>query len=103
MRALSNEIAKNLVLAGVGSLTVQDSAVVVDDDLGAQFLVSEQDLGKNVGAEASIFHKVLMLTSCSEQRQQHPKYESSIPGSSLELILKVFSSKLPTFMHHLIW
>ena len=49
MRALANEIAKNLVLAGIGSLTVQDSRFVVDDDLGAQFFVSEQDIGKNVG------------------------------------------------------
>ena len=48
MKALANEIAKNLVLAGIGSLTVQDSQVVVDDDLGAQFFVSEQDVGKNV-------------------------------------------------------
>lgn len=48
MRALANEIAKNLVLAGIGSLTVQDSQVVVDDDLGAQFFISEHDIGKNV-------------------------------------------------------
>lgn len=48
MRALANEIAKNLVLAGIGSLTVQDSQEVVDDDLGAQFFISEQDIGKNV-------------------------------------------------------
>ena len=48
MRALANEIAKNLVLVGIGSLTVQDSQVVVDDDLGAQFFISEQDIGKNV-------------------------------------------------------
>ena len=48
MRALANEIAKNLVLAGIGSLTVQDSQVVVEDDLGAQFFVSEHDIGKNV-------------------------------------------------------
>ena len=48
MRALANEIAKNLMLAGIGSLTIQDSQSVVDGDLGAQFLVSEQDVGKNV-------------------------------------------------------
>lgn len=48
MRALSNEIAKNLVLAGVGSLTVQDSDSVIEDDFGAQFFISEQDVGKNV-------------------------------------------------------
>ena len=48
MRALANEIAKNLVLAGIGSLTVLDSSIVTDDDLGAQFFISEQDIGHNV-------------------------------------------------------
>lgn len=48
MRALANEIAKNLVLAGIGSLTIQDSQLVSDDDLGAQFFISEDDIGKNV-------------------------------------------------------
>lgn len=53
MKALANEIAKNLVLAGIGSLTVQDSQVVVEDDLGAQFFVSEQDIGKNRAESAA--------------------------------------------------
>ncbi|CAD6592051.1 MAG: hypothetical protein ASARMPREDX12_005590 [Alectoria sarmentosa] len=53
MRALANEIAKNLVLAGIGSLTVQDSQVVGDDDLGAQFFISEQDIGKNRAESAA--------------------------------------------------
>ena len=48
MRALGNEVAKNLVLAGIGSLTIQDDGVVAAEDLGAQFLVSESDLGTNV-------------------------------------------------------
>lgn len=48
MRALANEIAKNLVLAGVGSMTIADSETVVDDDLGSQFFVSGQHLGMNV-------------------------------------------------------
>ena len=49
MRALANEIAKNLVLAGIGSLTIQDSQSVSEDDLGAQFFITEEDVGKNVG------------------------------------------------------
>lgn len=57
MRALANEIAKNLVLAGIGSLTVQDSGVVVEDDLGAHFFVSEQDIGKNVRPYSSLHEK----------------------------------------------
>ena len=48
MRALANEVAKNLVLAGIGSLTVLDADTVVEDDLGAQFFVSERHVGLNV-------------------------------------------------------
>ncbi len=54
MRALANEIAKNLVLAGIGSLTIQDSQVVTDDDLGAQFFIPEHEIGRNVGNVASL-------------------------------------------------
>ncbi|KAJ5541920.1 Ubiquitin/SUMO-activating enzyme E1 [Penicillium sp. DV-2018c] len=52
VKALANEVAKNLVLAGIGSLTIIDHQVVTEEDLGAQFFVaeaqSEQDvIGKN--------------------------------------------------------
>ncbi|KAI1769527.1 hypothetical protein GGR53DRAFT_3439 [Hypoxylon sp. FL1150] len=47
MKALANEIAKNLVLAGIGSLTVVDDHVVTEADLGAQFFLTEEDIGKN--------------------------------------------------------
>ncbi|KAF8539231.1 hypothetical protein BDD12DRAFT_107192 [Trichophaea hybrida] len=47
MRALANEIAKNLVLAGIGSLTVLDPDFVEEDDLGAQFFISEEHVGIN--------------------------------------------------------
>lgn len=55
MKALGNEIAKNLVLAGIGSLTVLDPEPVTPVDLGAQFLLSEEDtpLGTNRAAAAS--------------------------------------------------
>jgi ubiquitin-like 1-activating enzyme E1 A len=48
MKALGNEIAKNLVLAGIGSLTVLDSGVVTESDVASQFFVTEEDIGKNV-------------------------------------------------------
>lgn len=47
MRALANEIAKNLVLAGIFSLTIIDHESIKDHDLGAQFFISESDIGKN--------------------------------------------------------
>ncbi|KAL9031570.1 MAG: hypothetical protein Q9196_000418 [Gyalolechia fulgens] len=52
MRALANEIAKNLVLAGIGSLTILDDQVVTEDDLGSQFFISEIHLGMNRAAAA---------------------------------------------------
>lgn len=47
MKALANEIAKNLVLAGIGSLTIVDHEAVTENDLGAQFFVSEAQVGLN--------------------------------------------------------
>lgn len=48
IRALANEVAKNLVLAGIGSLTVLDPDIVVEDDLGGQFFIGEEHVGMNV-------------------------------------------------------
>lgn len=45
--AVANEVIKNIVLAGIGSLTIIDSHDVHPNDLGAQFLVSDQDIGSN--------------------------------------------------------
>jgi ubiquitin-like 1-activating enzyme E1 A len=47
MKALANEIAKNLVLAGIHSLTIVDHELVNESDLGAQFFISESDIGTN--------------------------------------------------------
>ncbi|KAL3428090.1 sumo activating enzyme [Phlyctema vagabunda] len=47
MKGLSNEIAKNLVLAGIHSLTVVDHELVTENDLGAQFFITEADIGTN--------------------------------------------------------
>ncbi|KAF7544269.1 hypothetical protein G7Z17_g10089 [Cylindrodendrum hubeiense] len=55
IKALANEIAKNLVLAGVGSLTLLDSSPVTEADLGAQFFLPEQEglIGQNRAQAAS--------------------------------------------------
>lgn len=46
---LANETIKNLVLAGVGAVTLMDHHVVSDLDLGAQFFLTKEKLGQNVG------------------------------------------------------
>jgi ubiquitin-like 1-activating enzyme E1 A len=48
IKGLGNEVAKNLALAGVRSLTVADNELVTELDLGAQFFVTAEDVGKNV-------------------------------------------------------
>lgn len=48
MRALSNEVCKNIVLAGVGSITILEHEKITEQDLGAQFFLRENDLGRNV-------------------------------------------------------
>ncbi|KAL4788018.1 hypothetical protein BJX76DRAFT_227437 [Aspergillus varians] len=46
-KALANEIAKNLVLAGIGSLTIIDDANATEEDLGAQFFLTQDCIGQN--------------------------------------------------------
>lgn len=48
VKALGTEIAKNLVLGGIESLTIVDNGIVTDDDLGAQYFLRDEDIGKNV-------------------------------------------------------
>ncbi len=43
----SSHAAKNVILAGVKSITLHDRAEVALRDLGAQFYLSEADVGRN--------------------------------------------------------
>ena len=46
LKGLGVEIAKNVVLAGVKSVTLHDDAPVAIADLGAQFFLREDDIGR---------------------------------------------------------
>jgi ubiquitin-like 1-activating enzyme E1 A len=48
MSALSNELLKNIILAGVCHVTLMSSDLVTERDLGAQFFLRSEDIGKNV-------------------------------------------------------
>lgn len=54
MAGLSTEVTKNIVLAGIGSLTILDSHIVESDDLGAQFFLEATDIGSNRGEASKI-------------------------------------------------
>jgi ubiquitin-like 1-activating enzyme E1 A len=53
LRGLSTEVAKNIVLAGIGKLTVVDSADVSPEDLGSGFFFRDEDVGKKVGLKST--------------------------------------------------
>ncbi|KAK3637869.1 E1 ubiquitin-activating protein aos1 [Elasticomyces elasticus] len=53
LRALGTEIAKNLTLAGISSLTIIDDEPVTEEDLGAQYFIRDSDIG-TPRAEAAI-------------------------------------------------
>lgn len=48
LRGIAVEVAKNIVLAGIGSITLLDPEDVVEEDLGANFFLREDDVGRKV-------------------------------------------------------
>uniref|UniRef100_A0AAY5F088 E1 ubiquitin-activating enzyme n=1 Tax=Electrophorus electricus TaxID=8005 RepID=A0AAY5F088_ELEEL len=64
MRGLGVEVAKNVVLAGVGSVTIQDQGTAEWRDLSSQFYLRESDLGHN---RASCSQKHLALLNSHVQ------------------------------------
>lgn len=53
MRGLGVEIAKNIILAGPKSVTLYDPTQVAVADRGANFYITEADVGNTTRAEAS--------------------------------------------------
>jgi ubiquitin-like 1-activating enzyme E1 A len=47
LKGLGTEVAKNLVLAGVGTLTILEHDVVTEEDLGSQFFITQDHVGQN--------------------------------------------------------
>ncbi|KAI9762344.1 MAG: protease B nonderepressible form [Chaenotheca gracillima] len=79
IKALANEIAKNLVLAGIGSLTIVDHELVTEEDLCSQFFVSEEDVGKNRAQAAApqiqkLNPRVAIHVETGDIRQQQPTF-----------------------------
>ncbi|XP_042522012.1 ubiquitin-like modifier-activating enzyme 7 isoform X1 [Dipodomys spectabilis] len=64
LQGLGAEVAKNLVLMGVGSLTLHDPQPTCWSDLASQFFLSEEDLGRN---RAEVSHS--RLTQLNEDVQ----------------------------------
>jgi len=54
MRGLGFEITKNLVLAGVRSVTIHDPTITQISDLGSNFYLKPEHVGKVTRAEACL-------------------------------------------------
>lgn len=48
MRGITCEVAKNVVLAGVGRITLLDERDASEEDLGANFFLREDEVGQKV-------------------------------------------------------
>lgn len=91
IRALANEVAKNLVLAGIGSLTVLDPDIVTEDDLGGQFFIGEEHIGMNVcgvisptDSLADIFHYQRAIAAAPAIQRLNPRVPVHVDISRLE-------------------
>lgn len=76
LRALGTEIAKNLTLAGISSLTIVDDDPVTEEDLGAQYFLREEDLGKPVSFTLSAIQQAKLTISFRKPKQQLLAFES---------------------------
>lgn len=83
-KALANEVAKNLVLAGIGSLTIVDHEPVTEADLDAQFFLEEAHKdeeiikqGKNVRQSLSLWKQILTNPARRGRRSSNPQDEPS--------------------------
>ena len=73
------ETLKNLVLPGIGNFTIQDSAVVAEADLGANFFLEEDHLG---GLRAE--------HTCSLMKELNPDARGNfVTEVRLRLLLKI--------------
>eukprot|EP00240_Pyramimonas_obovata_P000304 CAMPEP_0118925072 /NCGR_PEP_ID=MMETSP1169-20130426/2996_1 /TAXON_ID=36882 /ORGANISM="Pyramimonas obovata, Strain CCMP722" /LENGTH=1012 /DNA_ID=CAMNT_0006866271 /DNA_START=199 /DNA_END=3237 /DNA_ORIENTATION=- len=78
LRGLGVECAKNIVLAGVKGLTIQDTGLVELKDLGAQFYLKEDDVGKN-RAEACAARLQELNTAVNVTVHNEPITEEFLP------------------------
>ena len=63
MNSLGNEVAKNIVLAGVEHMTVLDNTILTEDEKKIQFLPSTSGIGQNVSFVCLILNLLVCMTS----------------------------------------
>ncbi|KAJ9623642.1 E1 ubiquitin-activating protein aos1 [Taxawa tesnikishii (nom. ined.)] len=82
VKAVGTEIAKNLILNGINSLTIVDSGIISDDDLGAQYFLRDEDVGGSRAQAAvprlqELNPRVSVNADTSEISQKDPVFYST--------------------------
>lgn len=67
LRGIASEACKNIVLAGVGSITILDPNYVSAEDLGAGFFFREHDIGQRVNTINDSCYDFIMLKINSQR------------------------------------
>uniref|UniRef100_A0A5F8HKV4 E1 ubiquitin-activating enzyme n=1 Tax=Monodelphis domestica TaxID=13616 RepID=A0A5F8HKV4_MONDO len=86
MKGLGVEIAKNLVLAGVGRLTLHDPSPTCWMDLASQFFLAEEDIGQN-RAKASLPHLAQLNSSVCLDAHDGPLAEIELAEDPQVVVL----------------
>ena len=79
MKGLGNEVAKNLVLAGINSMTILDHELLTKEDGFSIFLAPTEEVGKN-RAQASL----------ERLKQRNPMVEITADETNLDTKEKEF-------------
>lgn len=85
MRGLGVEIAKNIILSGVKSVTIHDQGVCTNADLSSQFYLNESALGKN-RAEACLRALTELNTYVSVAAHTQPLTEDFLKRFSVVVL-----------------
>lgn len=85
IRALGTEIAKNLTLAGINSLTIIDDDLVADSDLGAQYFLRDEDIGKPVCSPTFKFQTFATDIYAIASRIRHPSHTRTQSKSQYQI------------------
>mmetsp|Transcript_97648 Transcript_97648/g.232417 ORF Transcript_97648/g.232417 Transcript_97648/m.232417 type:complete len:1031 (+) Transcript_97648:101-3193(+) len=94
LRGLGVEVAKNLILAGPAMVILHDDSIAEQRDLGANFYLTEQDVGSRMRAEASLKQLSELNPYVSVRTHQGPLTEKLLSGVSLVVFSETSQSEL---------
>lgn len=81
LRGIATEVCKNIVLAGIGKLTVLDDQDIKEEDLGSGFFFREEEVGQKVCPRRSTRNPPrqahMGLSACPRSKRTYQRVESA--------------------------